>query len=395
MGSPTGNSWKMASMSVKLALPSREGPDSRNWFFDDSIGKFRRRDQPKLGYSHGNMDGYWNLNDDFHLTSLQIGNFASGTQIQNIRLAGPKGEKILAALDKIPRNLKIELCRGENAVELTGAMRDTACRVVKGGRRPGASLEIADIGRDCFLRLTLENLNESFNGQTEYTRMSYDFKGPAGGTITPNVRTKPRYFTPLWHRGAILAEEDLRAENKGADSFGRFTMRNYYGARSRWTRDSVLTAEGYLVVRDRLLPCSDLSGYHASPCWLISAAENAGKGSNWFEAPARAHSWWQTQRKHLILHLHKQEDLTIGQVKHRVSQDIGGSDVQNTFARATLQSGKPQFWLSVLRPFNQGLDSNKVAGGIGTTMAPDGAATVTIDSMTIQLSPDGRWRVSR
>ncbi|HAO95174.1 MAG TPA: hypothetical protein DCQ96_03880, partial [Verrucomicrobiales bacterium] len=133
----------------------------------------------------------------------------------------------------------------------------------------------------------------------------------------------------------------------------------------------------------------------ASPCWLISAAENAGKGSNWFEAPARAHSWWQTQRKHLVLHLHKQEDLTIGQVKHRVSQDIGGSDVQNTFARATLQSGKPQFWLSVLRPFNQGLDSNKVAGGIGTTMAPDGAATVTIDSMTIQLSPDGRWSVSR
>ena len=395
MGSPTGSSWKMASMSVKLALPSREGPDSKNWFFDDSIGKFRRRDQPKLGYAHGNMDGYWSLNDDFRLTSLQIGDFASGTQIQNIRLAGPKGEKILAALDEIPRNLKIELCRGENAVELTGVMRDTACRVVKGGRRHGASLEIADIGGDSFLRLTLENLDESFNGQTEYTRMSYDFKGPAGGTITPNVRTKPRYFTPLWHRGAILVEEDLRAENKGEDSFGRFTMRNYYGARSRWTRDSVLTAEGYLVVRDRLLPCSDLSGYHASPCWLISAAENAGKGANWFEAPARSHSWWQTQRKHLILHLHKQEDLTIGQVKHRVSQDIGGSDVQNTFARATLQSGKPQFWLSVLRPFNQGLDSHEVAEGIRTTMAPDGAATVTIDSMTIQLGPSGRWSVSR
>ena len=85
----------------------------------------------------------------------------------------------------------------------------------------------------------------------------------------------------------------------------------------------------------------------------------------------------------------------MGQVKHRVSQDIGGSDVQNTFARATLQSGKPQFWLSVLRPFNQGSDPNKVASGIRTNMAPDGAATVTIDSMTIQLSPDGRWSVSR
>ena len=395
MDTPTGASWKMASMSVKIALPSREGPDSKNWFFDDGIGKFRRRDQPELGFSHGNMDGYWNLNDNYHLTSLQIGDFPAGTRIQNIRLAGPAGEKILATLDELPANMRIEICRGSDITELKEPQRGAAVRFVKGGRRPGLCLEVADIDKDSSLRLTLKNLDEKFNGQTEYTRMSYDFKGAQGGSITPNVRTKPRYFTPLWHRGAILAEEDLRAENKGADSFGRFTMRNYYGARSRWTRDSVLTAEGYLVVRDRLIPCSDLSGYHASPCWLISAAENVRKGSNWFEAPARAHSWWQTQRKHLILHLHKQEDLTIGQVKHRVSQDIGGSDVQNTFARATLQSGKPQFWLSVLRPFNQGLDSNKVAGGIGTTMAPDGAATVTIDSMTIQLSPDGRWSVSR
>ena len=395
MGTPTGNSWKMASMSVKLALPSREGPDSKNWFFDEGIGKFRRRDQPKLGYSHGNMDGYWNLNDDFHLTSLQIGDFATGTRIQNIRLAGPKGEKILATFDEIPKNLKAELCHGGNVVELTGTQRDNACRIVEGGRRPGLSLEIADIGKTSLLRLTLEKLDERFNGQTEYTRMSYDFKGPKGGSITPNVRTRPRYFTPLWHRGAILEEKDLRAENKGADSFGRFTMRNYYGARSKWTRDSVLTAEGYLIVRDRLLPCSDLAGYHASPCWLISAAENARKGSNWFEAPARDHSWWQTRRKHLILHLHEQENLTIGQVKHRVSQDIGGGDVQNTFARATLQPGKPQFWLSVLRPFNHGIDPSKIAAGIQTVMGSDGTATTTIDSMTIQLGPSGRWSVSR
>ena len=395
MAPPTGESWKMASMSIKVALPSREGPDSKNWFFDAKIGKFRRRDQPGLGFSYGNMDGYWNLNDDYHLTSLRIGAFPAGTRVQNIRLAGPGGEKILAPLDEFPPNMKVELRHGEHTVELTGARRKAACRFVAGGRRPGTCLEVADIGEDASLLLTLENLEEKFNGQTGYTRMAYDFKGTQGGAITPNVRVNPRYFTPLWHRGAILDQEDLRAENKGKDSFGRFTMRNYYGARSRWTRECVLTAEGYLVVRDRFLPCGDLAGYHASPCWLISAGENAQNGPNWFEAPARDHAWWQTRRKRLVLHLHQEEELVIGQVEHRVSQDIGGGNVKNTFARATLQPGKPQFWLSVLRPFNEGMDARKIATGIETLLDPDGTATATIGTVTVHLDSTGRWSVSR
>jgi len=395
MDSPSGEAWKMASMSIKVTLPSREGPDSKNWIFDDKIEKFRRRDEPELGFSYGNMDGYWNLNDDYHLTSLRIGAFPAGTRVQNIRLAGPGGEKILAPLDEFQPNMKVELRHGEHTVELTGELRKAACRFVAGGRRPGACLEVSDIGEGVSLLLTLENLDEKFNGQTGYTRMAYDFKGAQGGSITPNVRINPRYFTPLWHRGALLDQEDLRAENKGDDSFGRFTMRNYYGARSRWTRESVLTSEGYLVVRDRFLPCGDVAGYHASPCWLISAGENTQRGPNWFEAPARDHAWWQTRRKRLVLHLHQQENLTIGQVEHRVSQDIGGGNVRNTFARATLQPGKPQFWLSVLRPFNEGTDARKIAGQIRTLLDPDGTATATIGTVTVHLDSTGRWSVSR
>lgn len=395
MDTPTGTSWKMASMSVKVALPSREGPDSKNWFFDDEIGKFRRRDQPELGFSHGNMDGYWNLNDDYHLTSLQVGDFPAGTRVQNIRLAGPAGEKILAPFDELPANMRVEICRGGDITELKGPQRGAAVRFVKGGRRPGLCLEVADIGKNSSLRLTLENLDEKFNGQNEYTRMSYDFKGAQGGSITPNVRTRPRYFTPLWHRGAILEKGDLRAENKGSDSFGRFTMRNYYGARSRWTRDCVLTAEGYLVVRDRLLPCEDLAGYQASPCWLIPAADNTRKGPNWFEAPARDHAWWQKTRKRLILHLHEQENLAIGQVEHRVSQDIGGANVRNTFARATLEPGKLQFWLSVLRPFDEGANAHEIATEIKTSLTPDGTARAEVGPVTVLLNSQGEWAVSR
>ena len=57
MDKPTGEAWKMSSMSIKLALNSREGPDSKNWKFDDKIQHFRRTDQKELGFSYGNMDG--------------------------------------------------------------------------------------------------------------------------------------------------------------------------------------------------------------------------------------------------------------------------------------------------------------------------------------------------
>ena len=395
MDTPTGKAWKMASLSVKLALPSREGPDSRNWFFDESIGKFRRRDQPALGFSHGNMDGYWHLNDDYHLTTLRIGSFPAGTRIQNIRLAGPKGEKILAPLATLPPNLKIELRRGEETVQLQDALRQSACRFVKPGRREGSCLEVADLGSDASIDLILENLDETFNGQTDYTRISYDFQGPSRGSIIPNLRTKPRYFTPLWHRGAILQGDALRAENRGGDSFGRFTMRNYYGARSRWTRETVLTAEGYLIVRDSYLPCSDVDGYQASPCWLISAGKNNQRGNNWFDAPARDHSWWQKQKKRVLLYLHPEDDQVIGQVEHRTSQDIGKDDVRNTFARTTLQAGLQKNWLSIFHPFNENESAREIAARIQTTMKRDGAVRARIGTVLVQLTTDGQWNVSR
>ena len=395
MDTPTGEAWKTSSISIKLALPSREGPDSRNWFFDDSIGKFRRRDQPTLGFSHGNMDGYWHLNDDYHLTTLRIGSFLPGTRIQNIRLAGPKGEKILAPLDSLPANLKVELRRREHTVELEGDIRRDALRFVKGGRRKGICLEVNKLGTDASLDLILDNLDERFNGHSDYTRISYDFKGPRGGTIVPNVRTRPRYFTPLWHRGAILERGNLRAENEGGDSYGCFTMRNYYGARSRWTRETVLTAEGYLVVRDSYLPCRDVDGYQASPCWLISAGERSQRGSNWFDAPARDHSWWQKQRKRILIYMHPDEDQVLGQVQHRTSADIGGGSVGNTFARATLKAGTRQTWLSILHPFNEGKSAHQIAARIQTTMAGDGSVHARIGAVTVRLPADGKWRVSR
>ncbi len=395
MDTPTGDAWKLASMSIKVALPSREGPDSKNWKFDSEIGKFRRTDEPKLGFSYGNMDGYWQLNNDYHLTSLRVGNFSEGARIQNVRLAGPKGERILLACDSIPENLKIELVGPNGSAPLDGELRKLALRVVDGSRRSGKCFEVGPIGEASQLALTIEGLGEKFDGQNEYTRMSYDFKGRGTGGITPNVRTKPRYFTPMWHRGAILVRDDLKAENKGEDSFGQFTMRNYYGANSRWTRCSVLTKEGYLVVRDSYVPCSDVDGYQAAPCWSIKAEAGAAKGENWFDAPARDHAWWQKKKKRVILHLHQSGGLEMGQVEHRTSGDIRGGNVQNSYAKATLRTGMPQVWLSVLRPYDEGEQASEIAKHIETSIGENGTATAKIGLVAVSIGRDGTWNVER
>ena len=396
MDTPSGQSWKMASLSIKLALNSREGPDSKNWRFDEKISHFRRTDQPNLGFSYGNMDGYWQLNNDYKLRSLRIGPFPSGSRIQNLRIAGPAGEKILESFGSVSDDLVIELVNRDNRIPLEGKMREQLCRVVDGGRRPGKCIEIGDLGQGNGISFTLDNLDENFDGQTEFTRISYDFLGQSKGGVTPNVRTNPRYFTPLWHRGAILERNDLKAENSGDDSFGQFTMRNYYGANSEWTRQSVLTSEGYLIVRDQYIPCSDVDGYVAAPCWSITAAKKVSvKGAQWFDAPARDHAWWQKKKKRVILYLHRGEDQEIGQVETRTSQDIGGLNVRNTFAKSSLKAGEPIIWLSVFNPYDDGQNASKVASMINTSINENGSISAKIGNTGVLINQTGEWSVKR
>ena len=52
-------------------------------------------------------------------------------------------------------------------------MREQLCRVVDGGRRPGKCIEIGELGQGNGISFTLDNLDEDFDGQTEFTRISY------------------------------------------------------------------------------------------------------------------------------------------------------------------------------------------------------------------------------
>ena len=392
VGGASDDTWQMASLSLPFCLNCRTAPDSKNWTFDGQIGLFRRPDDP-IGYAHGNMDGYWYLNNQFHLKSVQIGPFNKPTTIQNLRLGGPKGDLILAAFDSIPEKLTVSLDQGEQSRELNGDERKRALTVVDEGRRAGKSLRL-NVEPDTSLTLTLAGIDLKFDANDDYTRVSFDYKGGVGN-LRLNGRTRPIYHTPRCNRGGILEWDSVKGENRSDDCFGQFTYRNYFGAHSKWTRQTVLTAEGYLVVRDLYEPGTDVDGYHAAPCWLLMP--DGDRGENWFDAPAWDHAWWQEQRRRVLLYFHPGDGLHFGFARHKASADISRSiNLQNTFARATVRAGVPQVWLSVLVPHTADAQPEEVAGTITTRLSSDeGNAEVTIGQVRVTLSAHGAWEVHR
>ena len=393
VGGQSDDTWKMASLSLPFCLNCRSAPDSRNWCYDEKIGKFRRTDDPKMGFAYGNMDGYWYLNNDFHLKSVRMGSFSKPTIVQNLRLGGPKGDIILAAFDSIPKNLKVVLSKGKESRELSGNELKRALTVVNEGRRGGKGLRL-NVEAATSLTLTLEGLDLKFDANDEYTRVSFDYKG-SGAYLHLNGRIRPIYQSPVCNRGGILEWKSVKAENHDDDSFGQFTYRNYFGAHSRWTRQTVLTKEGYLIVRDLYEPGKDVDGYQAAPCWLLRAEGDVQDAKrNWFDAPAWDHAWWQEQKKRVLLYVHPGKGLTFGQAGHSSSQDIGGS-IHSSFAKAIVKAGKPHIWLSVLVPFNEGEDAAKIAKRIKTGADQAGKATARVDNVKVTIDAAGKWTVTR
>ena len=107
------------------------------------------------------------------------------------------------------------------------------------------------------------------------------------------------------------------------------------------------------------------------------------------------HAWWQNQKKRVLVYQHPGEGLTFGQSTHRSSADVSSSPIHNTFAKATVHAGRPQEWLSVLVPFNEGKTASDVAQQIQTTIDQEGRATSRVGDISISIKANGTWSVNR
>jgi hypothetical protein len=202
-------------------------------------------------------------------------------------------------------------------------------------------------------------------------------------------------------RGGRILKDAVKAENHGADSFGQFILADCYGGGSRWTRQAVLTKEGYLVVRDAFEPDRKLDGFQVGPCWMLRAeggtrdvvnekTEAVTKryvndppghdpARNWFDAPAWDYAWWQKKPRRVTVYVHPAEGRTYGAVQQATSFDISREiRTNNSFAKASVRAGRAAHFLSVLVPHDAAEEARTVVQRIRTRLRDNGDAQVGI-----------------
>lgn len=433
----TPGTWRRASCSLPDIAHSRTGPDSKNWVFRPDLHDhwtWRRRDD-LVGGSAANMDGLVYLNNNYTLSSVTIrlnGNTDATAPddqvfIRNLRLAGPKGELPLEHFSSAPKRLKISR-RKHGAPEAGWEALNTPGTILN-----QALLVTVEAGYQYALRV--HGFSHSFDLAKDYTRVAFDFLGISnspylrfrqgwryGQTRPPalvsdmilNDRTEaPSHDV----RGGILNPDRVRSEDRAGDSFGSLTYNNYFGAQSEWTRDTVLTREGVLVVRDTYSAGPENNGYRAGPIWCLRADgqwketvrsngsvarnfENTPPGHDgrrhWFHAPAYDHALWQTKRqKRVFVFFHPSSDQSYGQLQHDSTHDLSRDIKTNsTWVAASMTAGKAKVFLSVLVPYNEGEDVRALVEHTRTRVDTRGARA-EVGKIGVEFSAEGTWKVER
>ena len=396
------NVWRRVSCSLPSITHSRTGPDSKNWRYAPELHDlwtWRRVDDP-VGGSAANMDGLMYLNDDYTLYSATLRLNGSPDEnaepdkvvLRNLRLSGPKGEVMLADFSEPANNFQVTRRKLSDADgEWKKVDPTTSVNIIT---EEGQKVMEVCVTPGYSYALRQKFLPREFNLAEEYTRVSFEFKGHSQSThlryrqgwrygqtespaLVSDMILNDRTVVPSHDvRGGILEPDSVLVEDRDGDSFGGFTYRNYFGARSTWTRHTLLTKEGFLIVRDIYVACSETAGYRVGPIWCLRAdgkwteSEDGDSGRkfqnmppthdgqrHWFEAPAFDHASWQTRKKRLLLYIHPTTDQTYGQLQHESTPDFSRQvNTNSSWAASIVKAGQPKIFLSVIIPFSQDQD---------------------------------------
>ena len=166
-----------------------------------------------------------------------------------------------------------------------------------------------------------------------------------------------------------------------------------------------MTKEGFLVVRDIYVACSETAGYRVGPIWCLRADgkwTESEDGSirrkfqdmppthdgqrHWFEAPAFDHAAWQTGKKRLLVYIHPATDQTYGQLQHESTPDFSCEvNTNSSWAASIVKIGEPKTFLSVIIPFSQGQDVADVLEQLATNLAADGKTSVKLERQLLRF----------
>ncbi|CAG7638273.1 hypothetical protein ACFQI7_08030 [Paenibacillus allorhizosphaerae] len=316
--------------------------------------------------------------------------------IDNLRLEGPAGVLMIDDFETLgarwmrqdqPYTLSKESTNGKAALQVTV--------------KPKASLFYA----------TREHYNVPFDVR-DYTTIKYDwkYKAPARAiSFIFRLNNDSGLDTKPGDVNMMPVVRNPRAEDKSKDSYGEYTLDNYFGFDTSLTRKMVLTEEGFLIVQDRLQPGKSTDGYVAGPVWQQYSPGD--KGANWFDSqgemktaagqrfPWKALDGTSVTPLNVLVYFDQAEGRTFGVQKASVTNNP--TPASTVYAKQLARAGQPVTFVSVLVPHAPEEAAAEVAGRISvqTTGGLNSAVTIkpagsSAKPVTIRIE-SADWSVRR
>ena len=323
--------------------------------------------------------------------------------IDDVFIAGPEGEKTLLNLERIPEKLEVVyyeagkqgkkdakrvLSRGEvkEIIEVTDDS-ESGGKALRVTCRPGRT------------DLVFRGFNEPIHLTDEYQRIGFNYKyvsEQAENYLRTPVRIMVNRLTCRGmyvdrQQGGVL--EDTFVEEKGNDCYGEMTYHGIYTYDSKWTRRTLLTEEGYLIVVDAFLPGEAADGMSGGPVWKLNNPPTGGR--SWFDSVAD-----KDRGRNLMVKFHSQRGHVYG-----VQPQGGRSRDYAVFAKSRLDAGKKEVFISVMIPHDSNIEATEISGqqGVETELSETGDVEVKIypyskkreTPIAIEIPHDGGWSINR
>lgn len=337
--------------------------------------------------------------------------------ISDLFIAGDKGEKILVPFDKLTDKLSF----GFVAPDKTQQFPETELAkedytIVTDAETGKQVLRIRTKYGRTVLRI---KMNEQVNVNEDYSRigLSYKYVTPIKGwtrvpiLIAFNDNDMKHNLRLDRQQGGILT--DAKAENKAGDSYGSVSYKGIWTHDSSWTRSTLLTEEGFLIVLDEFLPGKAADKLVAGPVWHVPSAPRCGNSdgatADWFDAsllhyPAQARAFtdkYGEGDKCLFIAFDAPAGSENGiqyQPKHWKNDDYA------VYSKCPLEAGKNTRWLSVLAPHSKNTDAIKLSRNIKISNLGDKGYQVNIQwneqgkspvKLEIKMGNHDEWEVIR
>lgn len=321
-------------------------------------------------------------------------------RLRDLQLAGPTGTKKLASFDQLPNNLRVVFypagTKGSKATDgevIPPGRWGDFLKVVEDDDGKSTCVEVTcPPGR---LDLVLTDLDLNIDVTKEYPRLEVDYAYQQGAekllrapiaVFLNGLRFRSLYLDH--QQGGVLKKAE--AESRGQDSYGIMQYAGVYTADSDWTRQAVLTAEGYLIVVDTFLPGPRANGLVAGPVWQLPMRAKAWEHG--FSTPVDFPA-----RQNLLINLAGPEGTELGQQRQAKMWKLVEHAV---FARAELKAGQKARFVSVMRPFLSDLPERQLPQLVQIQPfhkeQEDVAVTITgrEANLNVSLNADG-WQIER